>query len=105
MGPGPDSRGQGRPGACRRLCRKAFGRGPAGRQDGRVRRMAAISLGRMKTEDGLSMLRKFYTGGRPTLDPVHNACGWAIEQITGEVTPAAGTFEVPQRDWFLTPID
>src|SRR5262249_28925899 len=74
-------------------------------EDGRVRRMAAISLGRMKTEDGLSMLRKFYTGGRPTLDPVHNACGWAIEQITGEVTPAAGTFEVPQRDWFLTPID
>src|SRR5262249_5760357 len=59
-------------------------------EDGRVRRMAAISLGRMKAQNGLPTLRKFYTAGRPTLDPLHNACGWAIEQITGEVMPAAG---------------
>ena len=42
-------------------------------------------------------------GGQPSFDPVNNACGWAIEQLTGEVMAAPKTIERVQRDWFLTP--
>jgi HEAT repeat protein len=77
---------------------------PGDLEDNRVRRMAAISLGRMKAKDSVPLLRKFYPAQKPSLDVVGNACGWAIEQITGETVPAPGTIEVPQRDWFLSPL-
>jgi hypothetical protein len=57
----------------------------------------------MKAEGGLPTLRTFYRAKKPTLDVVNNACGWAIERITGELVPPAGIVEVPQRDWFLMP--
>ena len=68
-----------------------------------VRRMAAVALGRMKATAGLPTLRKFYTPGVPSPDPVTNACVWAVGQITGERLPPPGTVEVPQLGWFLTP--
>jgi hypothetical protein len=34
-----------------------------------------------------------------------NACGWALEQVTGEKLPESGTVEAVQKGWFLEPID
>lgn len=72
-------------------------------EDNRVRRMAALTLGRMKAEKQLTRLRDFYTEKKPALDAVNNACGWAIERITGEVMPKAEPIRRMQRDWFLSP--
>ena len=70
-------------------------------ETGRVRRMSATALGLMKADAGVPTLRRFY-GGASSTDEVINACGWALERITGEkVTPAV--FEVNQLGWFLTP--
>jgi HEAT repeat protein len=73
-------------------------------EDGRVRRMSAITLGRMKAADELDTLRQFYRPQRPSFDVVSNSCGWAIEQITGEKMPSAETIERPQVGWFLNPL-
>jgi hypothetical protein len=73
-------------------------------EDGRVRRMSAITLGRMKAADELDTLRQFYRPQRPSFDVVSNSCGWAIEQITGEKMPPAETIERPQVGWFLNPL-
>jgi HEAT repeat protein len=72
-------------------------------EDNRVRRMSAVSLGRMKAQTDLPTLRQFYLAKKQSLDVVNNACGWAIEQITGE-RMATATVEEPQRDWFLVPL-
>jgi HEAT repeat protein len=72
-------------------------------EDARVRQMSAVALGRMKATLSLDTLRGFYKQNRPALDPINNACGWAIEQITGEKVPEPGTVEVMQRGWFLEP--
>jgi len=73
-------------------------------EDRRVRRMSAVSLGRVKARKTLDTLRRFYTAGRPYFEPVNIACGWAIEQITGEKMSPPGTLEFSMRRWFLTPI-
>jgi HEAT repeat protein len=72
-------------------------------EDVRVRRMCAITLGRLRVKEALPSLRQYFLTGEPTFDPVNNACGWAIEQVTGEVMPAPKTIEKVQRDWFLMP--
>jgi HEAT repeat protein len=77
---------------------------PAGSEDDRVRRAAAISLGRMKATAAVPTLRRYYAG-KPTLDPVNNACGWALERITGEPVPPAGVIERVDRGWFLSPVN
>jgi HEAT repeat protein len=67
-----------------------------------VRSMAAVTLGRMKAKESLASLRNRYRAQKPTLDPLNNACGWAIEQITGERMPPPGPEEVPAetfRNW------
>lgn len=74
-------------------------------EDDRVRRMAAVTLGRMKAVDTLASLREFYRPGVPSLNPVNGACGWAIEQMTGEKMAPPGAVEVVERDWFLAPAD
>ncbi|MCI0458108.1 MAG: HEAT repeat domain-containing protein, partial [Gemmataceae bacterium] len=76
---------------------------PMGPEDSRVQAMSAVALGRMKAKTALHTLRSFWSG-KPTLDPVPTACGWAIAQITGEVVPPAGIVEIMARDWFLTPL-
>jgi HEAT repeat protein len=70
-----------------------------------VRRMAAIALGRMHAADGVPTLRKHFTDHEPSLDPVNNACGWAIEQVTGERMPPPKTIRRAERDWFLAPYE
>ncbi len=70
-----------------------------------VRTMCAISLARMKAAEQLPTLRTFYTDGKPSFNKVNNACAWAIEQLTGEKVPPPGELVLPQRAWFLVPID
>lgn len=78
--------------------------GPPGMEDDRVRQMAAVSLGRMKARESLPTLRRFYAG-KPTLRTINNACGWAIEQITGEVVPPPEMIHRNVVGWFLYPIE
>lgn len=77
----------------------------AGDEDHRVRRMSAVTIGRMKAASAVDTLRKYYRAKKPSLDDVNNACGWGIEQITGEKMPPAGTVDMPQSGWFLIPVD
>ena len=72
-------------------------------EDARVRRMSAVTLGRLHAKSALPTFRKFC----PTLvlgqDPIYNSCVWAINQITGEPIQPPPTSQVVRRDWFLTP--
>jgi len=77
---------------------------PSGAETPQVRRMSAVSLGRMKATDAMPTLRRFYSG-KLTPDAVNNASGWAITQITGEPLPPPGTIEQIDRRWFLSGID
>lgn len=77
------------------------GRGP---DDPRVRRMAAVALGRMKAAGRVETLRTYGEGSAPNPDPVANACRWAVAHIEGRGLPPPGVFEVVQRDPFLVPV-
>jgi HEAT repeat protein len=69
-----------------------------------VRRMAAISIGRMNAKGAVPSLRLFFTDRKPSLYPLNNACGWAIERLTGELMPAPTTIRLPAGGaWFLSP--
>ena len=69
-----------------------------------VRRLAAVTLGRMKAEETLPALRSMIEveglqGG------AGYACAWAINQITGEEIPDIPPFIVTEDNWFLTPVN
>jgi hypothetical protein len=68
-----------------------------------VRRMSAISLGRMGAKEALPSLRKYYPDGVAAGAPIHDACGWAVQQLTGEVMGPPKPIETVDRDWFITP--
>jgi HEAT repeat protein len=53
-------------------------------EDDRVRRMAAVTLGRLKAKEALTSLQAFCPDHEPAADPVVTACGWAVEQITAK---------------------
>lgn len=72
-------------------------------EDNRVRRMAAVTLGRMKARDQLPALKAYLEELKPTNDVVVNACGWAICQINGTTWPAPEKIARPRLDWFLVP--
>jgi hypothetical protein len=74
-----------------------------GRDDERVRRMAAVALARLKANDSLPALRT-EAGDGPTLDMVAHTCRWAVAQLTGEPLAAPAVYELLQRDWFLVPV-
>jgi HEAT repeat protein len=74
-----------------------------GPDDERVRRMAAVSLGRMQAKQSLPALQLRSAGTAPTLETVALACRWAVAQITGEPAPPPGTVEWLQQGWFLIP--
>jgi HEAT repeat protein len=73
-------------------------------EDERVRQMCAITVARMKVKDKetLANLRRYCPDLKPVRDFVHNACGWAIAQLTGEVVPPPQAIRSAQIDWFLT---
>jgi HEAT repeat protein len=72
-------------------------------EDNRVRRMAAVTLGRMKARDQLPSLKAYLEELKPTNDLVVNACGWSICQISGTTWPAPEKIARPRLDWFLVP--
>jgi HEAT repeat protein len=77
--------------------------GPPGPDNMRIRRMAAITLARLRHQEAVASLRKYCPVQEATNDPVHNACGWAIEQLTGKVMPPPRAIQRMQPDWFLIP--
>ncbi len=72
-------------------------------EDPRVRWMCAVTFGRLGAKDALDSLRRFCPDFEVTQNRVNNACGWAIERLTGETLPAPKTIRKTQRDWFLLP--
>lgn len=75
-----------------------------GPDDPRVRRMAAVSLGRMEAKQSLTALRTHADGTDPSLDPVVQACRWSVARLTGEKLLALGVVQVRQGEWFLAPL-
>ncbi len=72
-------------------------------EDLRVRVMSAVTLGRLRAKGSLASLQKYFPEREPSFEPLNNACGWAIAQITGQPMPAPKTIRAVQRDWFLVP--
>jgi hypothetical protein len=72
-------------------------------EDFRVRSMSAVALARMGAKDALPIMRAYNLHKKPSDDPINNACGWAIAQLTGEPLLAPDTIRKVQRDWFLGP--
>jgi HEAT repeat protein len=73
-------------------------------EDVRVRRMSAITLGRMQAKQTEPSLRKYFREREATVDIAGNACGWAIGHWTGESLPLPKTILKDQREWFLVPL-
>ena len=73
-------------------------------EDPTVRQFCAIALGRMKAREAVDGLRRYYPG-RLTEGTFPSACGWALEQITGEKMATSGTLKAIQVGWFLEPTD
>jgi hypothetical protein len=73
-------------------------------EDPVVRRMSAVSLGRMKAQDAIGVLEKYYAG-EPSIEVFPIACGWALERITGKKLTPPGVIKAVQVGWFLEPIN
>lgn len=69
-----------------------------------VGRMAAISLGRMKDEAALPKLR-YFLDNYSVNSELGYACGWAMQQITGEPPPKQKTRIINEIGWFLQPLE
>jgi HEAT repeat protein len=70
-------------------------------EDERVRRMSAVTLGRMKAKsaaDDLEEMARLSPGW-----PVRSACRWAVAQIRGTGWRPAAPVHRGWRDWFLVP--
>lgn len=67
-----------------------------------VRRMSAISLGRMKAASQLNALKKKLTP-ETRHDPAAYSMQWAIRQISGESIPFAPTPSLMLRNWRIQP--
>jgi HEAT repeat protein len=89
-------------------------------EDARVRRMCAISLGRMLAKAAvgpsdrddqdrqfmhahIQLLRKYWSGDQLPLDTIGKASAWAVAQITGQPMPPPKPIEYVERNWFLSP--
>jgi HEAT repeat protein len=72
-----------------------------------IRAMAAISLGRMKVQEVVPVLREIQKSEGPVV-VLRRACGWALGQITGEppltFTPPRHVQEMWHSNWFLEPL-
>jgi HEAT repeat protein len=91
------------PGLARALEARVNDSGSMPREDQNVCCMSAVALGRMKSKQSLPSLRRNGTK-KLSIDPIRNACGWAIEQITGEkLLPADPFREVRYERFFLAP--
>jgi hypothetical protein len=69
-----------------------------------VRRMAAISLGRMKDSDSAKSLRSL-TAGPEAYTELGRSCRWALQQVTSEKLADLEPMKKAKTDWFLTPLE
>ena len=69
----------------------------------RVRCMCAVSLGRMGMKTMAEDIRKHYSG--TTGAALDHACGWALQQLTGEPLPPPEKVRQALSNWFLEPLD
>lgn len=66
-----------------------------------VRRMSAVSLGRMRSKRSLDTLQQHSGQG---YSPVSQSCEWSIERIIGTPKPSLPAIQPRQyADWFLRP--
>ncbi len=65
-----------------------------------VRRMCALSIGRMNSESALPDLREFARHS----DPVSLSCYWSIQRMTGEEPPPIKVVVDEVSGWFLSPL-
>jgi HEAT repeat protein len=72
-------------------------------EDSRVRRMSAITLGRLKAMETLPSLKRHCPEQKATGSPASDACGWAIARLTGEALQPPETVKKQYLDWFLLP--
>jgi hypothetical protein len=70
-------------------------------EDERVRRMSAVSIGRMKNENEVVRLQRF-AGWR---SPSGVACLWSISRMKNEPMPEREVYYEEQRGWFLEPVN
>jgi hypothetical protein len=78
--------------------------GPYDVEDDRVRRMAAITAGRMKSKEAIESLQMFILPDNPSINAVASACEWAVSQITGQPMRQPGIIEQVEPGWFLAPL-
>jgi len=69
-----------------------------------VRRMAAVSLGRMKGQGGVKGLEVFYELER-TSRQVGGACRWSLMRIKGIELPPLPARETTESGWFIQPLN
>jgi HEAT repeat protein len=77
---------------------------PIPREEPIVRRMAAVSMGRVKATVALPQLRQFFDPATDH-DELRRASGWALEQITSLPSEQGGPRTIRHVDWFLVPLD
>lgn len=70
-----------------------------------VLRMSGVTLGRLRAKQALASLQQYCQTQEATGTAIHDACGWAIEQLTGEVLRPPKMIQRIERDWFLSPIE
>ncbi|MBM3999304.1 MAG: hypothetical protein FJ297_07165 [Planctomycetes bacterium] len=72
-------------------------------ESNRVRQICAVSLGRMNAVSSLPALRRYME--RDTVNsPCGYACGWAVEQLTGEKVPKPEPLFEYRQGFFLAPV-
>jgi HEAT repeat protein len=69
-----------------------------------VRRMCAASMGRMRAESALPVLRRFCDGEGQFTD-VGQSCWWSIELMTDEKRPPFIVYSRNLLGWFMQPTD
>jgi HEAT repeat protein len=76
-------------------------------EEPRVRLMCAITFGRLKARQVEANMRQGNPGLVLSRDPIGNACGWAVAQMTGEPLKDPKIIEEMQlqSSWFLIPLD
>jgi hypothetical protein len=68
-----------------------------------VRKMSAVSLGRLKAKDQVATLKRFYKHDG-TISEVGLACRWAVREVTGETLPGQPNRKRFKSGWFLEPL-
>jgi len=68
-----------------------------------VRRMSAISLGRMRSVEQVANIESIASGGVAT--ELGWSAAWALSTIDGRAIPVADPYVRTEIDWFLQPLD